>query len=168
MLALDPENDKAIRDKELRNRALSVRRKYKASGLYLKNDATRPLWTIDWYSSAIRLSFTGEYLIADSRFLGFDESGEVDPQAEVLKFFRNGSLLSSFTARELVRDFEALPNSMSMKMWACRASFDLARNQYSVHTFEKQKLVFDATNGKLISSQKLKSIACNPLLGPIN
>ena len=36
---------------------------YKQSGLYNADDATTPLWTIDWYSFSVYLSDDGRYLV---------------------------------------------------------------------------------------------------------
>ncbi len=86
--------------------------KYPQSGLYLNDDSSNPLWTIDWLGSVI-LPADGIHLVRRGPWPRLEEGYNV----EALSFFANGKLLKSYVVRDLVDFPWLLPDSVSHYRW---------------------------------------------------
>lgn len=153
MLAPKEEFDLITKDKELRETALSIRKKYKRSGLYLNDSSTSPIWTVDWYSYSAILSSDGNYVV---RF----ESWATNLQEEAFGIYHTGELVKSYKVKGLVKNNKLLKYSVSHFKWKCNLYLDEAKNQLQITTLDKNKYVFSLKNGRQMSYQKLKMLSC--------
>ena len=57
-----------------------IRRLYTRSGLYRADNATEPLWTVDWYAYEVEAASDGVYLIRHGPWANFSRDGSARVQ----------------------------------------------------------------------------------------
>jgi len=117
---------------------------YPESGLYPGDGSVVPIWTVSWYADNVRLSKDGRYLI---RFGPWASS--YDDLA--VAFYDNGVLLHAYAIKDLVREPEKLPSSVSHFQWAYEMQFDKDKNILHLSTFGNEIYELDVTTGLLMN-----------------
>ena len=106
MLAPTLDNDKSFRPQEKSTEALKIRKRYAKSGLYLNDGSTVPLWTVDWYATAVVLPSDGVHLIRKGPWASTSSD-------EALTFFASGKELKAYKVKDLISLTSLLPHSVS-------------------------------------------------------
>jgi hypothetical protein len=130
---------------EARQESQRIRTTYPASGLYLNDGSTTPLWKVDWYSDGVLVVSDGIHLVR----LGPWARSLHD---EAFTFFANGIELRSYKVGDLVETETLLPDSVSHLTWQKNMRLDEQTRTLSVTTLSKEKYVFDYTTGETISA----------------
>lgn len=118
---------------------------YPESGLYPGNGSIVPIWSVNWYADSVRLSKDGRYLIRFGPWA-------MDYDNLAVAFYDKGALLHAYAIKDLVREPEKLPHSLSHLVWAHEIQFDKDENILHVATFGNEIYEFDATTGLLEKS----------------
>ncbi|HEV2800510.1 MAG TPA: hypothetical protein VGW12_08440 [Pyrinomonadaceae bacterium] len=135
-----------LRDEDKRE-TQKVRAKYPASGMYLNDDSTTPLWTVDWYSYSVLVVSDGIHLVRRGPWAS-------NLSDEALTFFANGKELRSHKVGDLVDTKMFLFQTVSHYMWEDSMNLDENRRTLSVATLSKERYVFDYTTGEIISASR--------------
>lgn len=113
------------------------------------------------WNDASYLSDDGDYLVVGyyQSLLALEDNR---PEVPMLKFYRRGALLRSVSLGEIIRDLKSLRRTRSHYEWGFDVGYvDLHR--FAVDTIERRRLVFDVTNGQLVSNTEHQ----NPMLEPL-
>lgn len=131
-----------------------LRRKYPASGMYLNDGSTNPLWTVDWYSFGVDVSMDGDHIVRHGPWPGRGEY-----EAEAVSFFRRDKLLRTYKISELVSFPALLPHSVSHFTWQKDAYFDRANpGAYVLTTLHGETYWIDLSTGEIFDSLRLPRI----------
>ncbi|MBA3255993.1 MAG: hypothetical protein H0T64_05010 [Pyrinomonadaceae bacterium] len=130
-----------------RRESQKTRTMYPASGMYLNDGSTTPLWKIDWYSDGVLVASDGIHLVR----LGPWARSLSD---EAFTFFANGKELRSYKVGDLVESEILLPHSVSHFTWQENMGLDEQRRILSVATLSRERYVFDYTTGEIISASR--------------
>jgi hypothetical protein len=122
----------------------NLRQTYAQSGLYRNDGSNTPLWTVDWNANEVVVASDGRHLV---RWGPFPASGQFDEIA--LEFYRDGQLLKSYQVKDLVKDPNKLPQTVSHYLWLKTSSYDDATGQLSLETEMGEQYSFDITNGAI-------------------
>lgn len=132
---------------EERAEARRVRAKYPASGMYLNDGATTPLWTVDWYHHSVLVASDGVHLVRFDPWVS-------DRSDEAFTFFAGGEAIRTYKVSDLV-DIEAvLPQTVSHFEWEGDIHLDDEKRVLAVTTLSKEKYVFDYATGELVSARR--------------
>jgi hypothetical protein len=126
----------------------AIRQVYSKSGLYRNDGSANPLWTVDWYAFAVKLSSDGVHLVRHGPW-----ASSLDQEA--ISFFANGNLLREYQISELVSAKRLLPHTASHFSWCKESAFDDARTEYTVSTYDGNRFIFDVRTGEISSSSSL-------------
>jgi hypothetical protein len=118
---------------------------YPESGLYPSQGSVVPIWTLNWYADNVRLSKDGRYLIRIGPW-----PSTYDDLA--VAFYDEGVLLHAYAIKDLIREPEKLPSSVSHFQWAYEMQFDEDKNIMHLSTFGNEIYEFDVTTGMLAKS----------------
>lgn len=123
-------------------------RRYPAAGLYRIDGPPEPLWTVDFYAheGEVFLSPDGAHLV---RMGPWPSGGNFDELA--VGFYRNGTGTKSYRVRDLVKNPENLPQSVSHYQWHGEVTYDPGQQRLTVATIPGITYVFDATTGEVLS-----------------
>jgi hypothetical protein len=116
--------------------------KYPASGLY-RAGSTKPLWTVDWYSLDVRACSDGVHLVRFGPSALITEDGKTLTVA----FYRSGKKIRSYAVRDLIRNYKALPRTMSSYQWMKSNGFDDAGKRLRIELLKGNSLFFDIKTG---------------------
>lgn len=144
MLATKTDNECLSQGEARRSEVVLLREKYDRSGLYRINDPKNPLWTVEWYSFKVFLSPDGKYLVRQGPWASTENN-------EAASFFADGVLLKSYQVKDIVNSVKDLPHSVSHFHWARDWKMNSANNTFEIETLENQRIVFDLTNGQILS-----------------
>jgi len=147
MLAPEAERECLSQGEPRKSEAVLLRKKYGRSGLYRIDDPRNPLWTVEWYAYGVFLSQDGKYLVRQGPWA----SNEND---EAVSFFSDGVLLRSYKVKEIVRSVPDLPHSVSHFQWVKNWKLNAANNTLEIETMENQQILFDITNGGILSDRQ--------------
>ena len=151
MMAPRSENDENFRPQEKSTEALKIRKKYPASGLYLNDGSTVPLWTVDWYATAVLLPSDGVHLIRKGPWVSTSSD-------EALTFFASGKELKAYKVKDLVSFTSLLPHSVSHFEWEKSIELDNERLILTVTTLHYDKFEFDVTTGEIRSAHRVSGL----------
>lgn len=141
---IEKERDGMSQSEADRKETQRVRNTYPSSGMYLNDDSTQPLWTVDWHSVQVFVSSDGEHVI---RMGGY----QTEFSGEALTFFKRNEILGSYKIGDLI-DFRPIPVTPGSIDWEESLSLDDANQTFSVFTPNKERYVFSFTNGEMLSS----------------
>jgi hypothetical protein len=130
---------------------------YEQSGLYRNDGSTEPLWTVDWYAFHTIVASDGVHLI---RYGNWTSSYD----KEAIAFFANGKLLRTYRINQLVDIPILLPHSVSHFDWLKSDAFDDASLEFSLTTYDGNRIVFDARTGEIISSIRPARLIGGPIV----
>ncbi len=142
----------------------ALRQKYAASGLYRADDATKPLWTADWYDYEAHTANDGVHLVRvhgendqwrhypNARKLP-DETIDEQLAAPAISFYANGQLLRTYSVRELVARPDDLPHTMRFILWNAGGVVSKDGTQFVLMTQDSRQLFFDLATGRLLDSR---------------
>lgn len=131
---------------EDREKALALRNQYPTSGLYLINDSSNPLWTVDWYSYEY-----GTFLSADGNYLirtGLETS---ESSNEAISFYETNKLIKTYKISDLLDVAPLLPNQFLFD-WESEKFLNAEKNTLTVKTLTYDTVVFDIKNGEEVKS----------------
>lgn len=138
----------------VKNITLKLKTPHSQSGLYAKDNARVPLWTVDWYSSKVYVSSNGKNVV---RMGPWPRSWEQKLSAEegalkqlAVAFYENGTLLKGYAIKDIIKNPDALPRTVSHFEWAKDVTFDDGKSELRIATHDGQELVFDITSGDRI------------------
>ena len=134
-----------MRDED-KKAAQRIRAKYQVSGLYLNDNSTTPLWTVDWYAYSALVASDGIHLVREGPWAQ-------NSSTEAFTFFANGKPVRSWKVGELV-DTAMLPHSVSHFMWEESMQLDDRNQTLTVVTMSKDRYLFDFTTGERLSSRR--------------
>ena len=117
---------------------------YPESGLYPVDGSVVPIWTVNWHARNVLLSKDGRYLIR----LGPWASNYDDL---AVAFYDNGVLIRAYAIKDLVRDPEKLPRSVSHFQWDYEMQFDEDKNILHLSTYGNEIYELDVTTGLLMN-----------------
>ena len=115
---------------------------HQRSGLYLKSDASKTLWTVDWYAFEVKLSADGEYLVREGEWAG-------GIYAMAVSFYKKGNLIAEYIVDDLIDDDDSISHSVSHISWRRFTEFDKDEDQYVIRTVEDKQFTFDVKTGKM-------------------
>lgn len=123
-----------------------LREKWAQSGLYLLNDSSEPLWTVDWYARSVIPIADGVRLI---RWGPWAET--IDDIA--VAFYSRGEELNHYHIRELIDDESMLERSVSHFTW--NTGWKLAKDSgvLTIKMTDGQEHKFDTAKGVLIDKE---------------
>lgn len=124
---------------------LKIRQQYSQSGLYTVDNATVPLWTVDWYAHSVRLFSDGVHLVREGPWAS-------SAGAEGVSFFANGKLVKTYSVSDLVFAPWAMPHTTSHFIWRKDTSIDNEGLSYHVLTIHHERIQFDARTGRIVRS----------------
>jgi hypothetical protein len=122
--------------------AKRIRKRYPCSGMYRKEDPRIPLWTVDWYSFTVYPSTDGIHL---AQLRTWPDKDEYDIAGVI--FYRNGQKLEEFTVRQLIKDLDILPLTVSHYHWLKQAQWE-DFGLFAVETLTGEKRVFNPSRMK--------------------
>ncbi len=160
MLAPTLESDQSFRPQEKGAEALKIRKRYATSGLYLNDGSTVPLWTVDWYATAVVLPSDGVHLIRKGPWASTSSD-------EALTFFASGKELKAYKVKDLVSLTSLLPHSVSHFEWEKSIELDNERLILTVTTLHYDKFEFDITTGEIRSEHRVSgaiAVVVTPLV----
>ena len=150
-----PEEDARPFNEETAAGIREIRRLYTRSGLYRADDATEPLWTVDWYADEVEAASDAVHLVRHGPWPMFTRDGSArsgpDGDQEALSFFASGRLLRTYQIRELVDAPGRLPRSVSHFTWREDGRLDDSRSEYTLTTLDGNQFVFDIRTGEIVS-----------------
>lgn len=73
---------------------------------------------------------------------------------EGISFFANGSLLRTYTIRELVGNRSALPETVSHFFWQMTGKLDGTKLEYTLGALDGNQFVFDIRNGAILQQHR--------------
>ena len=163
---IPPKSDDPNR-KEFSHHA-KLRQKYAASGLYGKDAAAKPLWTVDWFDYEAMPSDDGVHLVrihgendqwrhykTDKRLS--DETVSEQLAAPAVSFYVNGQLLRAYSVREIVGRPEALPHTMRYILWNAGGVMTRDGNQFVLMTQDERQVIFDLDSGRIAVNREAGS-----------
>jgi hypothetical protein len=128
-------------------RVRTIRERYSASGLYLNDGSTRPLWTVGWYAHQVTPYSDGVHAIRHGPW-----ADSVD--AEAVTFLANGKILATYTVRDLVIYPSWLPHASQGVRWRGESTIDDDGRVLVLETSQYDHYVFDATSGLVVRSRR--------------
>jgi hypothetical protein len=132
-------------NEDLGDEISGIRRLYSQSGLYLADDPSAPLWTVDWYAHSVMPFSDGIHLVREGPWA---TSG----RSEGVSFFASGELLKSYTVSELVFASWAMPRTVSHFFWRKQTHIDDESLSYHILTSHRERIHFDVRNGHIVQS----------------
>ena len=121
--------------------------RFPASGLYLNDGSTAPLWTVDWYAPSVTVLSDGIHLIRRGPW-----AKRISEEA--LTLFANGKLLRSYNINDLVDTSIILPHTVSHFAWEDDRVLDESNHSLVLTTLSKETYKFDYTTGKLVTARR--------------
>lgn len=151
MLGLKAPDEEGARisDKALKETRL-LQAKYPASGLYLNDGSTSPLWLLE--SASVRSYGYRVFVSSDGHHLaktGWWTNATTD---EAVTFYKDGKILASYSVRDVATASWFLPGGHGHYDWDREITFDDDRKTLTVVTNHYDKLVIDMTTGKITSA----------------
>ncbi|MDB5296797.1 MAG: hypothetical protein JWO31_2780 [Phycisphaerales bacterium] len=129
----------------------AIRAKYPRSGLYPNDGTAEPLWTVNWYAYDVEVASDGVHLVRRG-------PGAETAEDEAFSFFADGKLCRTYKVSDLI-DFKLLlPRSESRLNWSADEYFDDARLTYTVSTTDGNSFVFNALDGRILSSSRVARV----------
>lgn len=122
-----------------------IRRKYPHSGLYSIDNSRKALWTVDWYSHSVHLSYDGRHLIQWGPWAYMPDYSDL-----ALAFYEDGEPLRAYRVNQLVAVLETLPRTSSHYGWLAEEHFAPFTKQLFLRTYNGEELLFDAATGSVI------------------
>jgi hypothetical protein len=123
----------------------NIRNKYSQSGLYSKDDALTPIWTVDWYSYdfLIDISFDGKYLI-EWAYLSYYYS-KYDSIAFTL--FEDGQEIRKYT----INEFVSFPFLLSSPYeWKENSFIQNEKASLWIRTSNGEEYTIDLASGEIV------------------
>ena len=142
---LDEEAELQIWNEEIGAEISGIRQLYSKSGLYLSDESSAPLWTVDWYADSVVPFSDGVHLVREGPWA---TSG----RSEGVSFFASGELLKSYSVSDLVFASWAMPHSVSHFFWRKETTIDDEGLSYHVLTLHGERIHFDARTGDIVRS----------------
>ena len=153
-----------------------VDRPYPASGMYLNDGLTVPLWTVDWNEFAFVPS-GGEHVVREGRWAQW--SGSYSEEA--LTFFSNGQPLKTYTTGDLIDFPWLLPHTVAHYRWLpawgpaashehaalsvggekysnASVTFDDEHQLVHVLTLLGDQVTFDLRTGEIVSATRTRAV----------
>jgi hypothetical protein len=109
------------------------------------------LWSMAGWERSFAVSDDGEYLVACFSGLNLLPL-DFRQNWKLLKFYRRGVTLRSWTVAELVRDQTKLLRTASHYEWGHCAGFE-STGAFAVVTVDRGTIVFDVSTGQLVSER---------------
>ena len=128
------------RDEDLRGR-------YVASGLYRTEGPPDPMWTVDWYASAITVSGNGRHLVRWGPL-----APEGDYSALALAFYDSGREIASYFVDRLVSFPFMLPVIAGHYTWVHDFNLDDEAGRLTLATELGEHYVFDMATGQAVTN----------------
>ena len=158
MLAPEAKYDDNVQPESDRVEAVRVRSKYPKSGLYLDDNATTPLWTVDWYAHQVFLPSDGIHLVRSGPWAS-------DSSNEALTFYESGRETRSYKVGDLVDCTWFLPHTTSHFSWVKTIALHDAERTLELTTEYNDRYKFDFVTGKVVySCRKSRVVAVGALL----
>ena len=120
----------------------SIRSIYSKSGLYVKGESPKLLWTVDWYGYQVEISADGRYLIRWEFILSYAE-----PDIIAFSLFENGQKLKEYAINDLVTFPSLLP---ALFMWKENSSLDNEQNLLWIRTSNGEEYTVDLATGAIV------------------
>ena len=120
---------------------------YQASGMYLNDGSTTPLWAVDWYAFSVIVPSDGVHLIRRGPWAK-------SLSDEALTFLANGKVLHSYKISDFVDTAAVVPHSVSHFEWEESAKLNNEKHILELATFSKERYSIDYTTGEVITSRR--------------
>ena len=120
----------------------SIRSIYSKSGLYVKSESPRLLWTVDWYAFQVEISSDGKHLIRWEFVLSYAE-----PDIIAFTLFENGREIREYAINDLVTFPSLLP---ALFMWKENSSIDNEQNLLWIRTSNGEEYTIDLATGEIV------------------
>ena len=112
------------------------------SGLYYNKTPLVNIYYVDeYFHSGLYFSDDGVYF-AEINWFGY---------ADAVRFFKNGSLIKSYPANDLLKDRSKGWSTTAGFLWIEEREFDQQKNALTVVTKDERTYVFDITTGAITS-----------------
>lgn len=139
--------------------AVTLRAKYKLSGVYENGDPATPVWTFDedWGIDSVLVANDGSHIFRNVVF-GRGTS------APAFTIYKNGKILRTFTIGELVKDESALAYTTSRVHWSENLSLDNHNSRFNVKTVDGISYSIDLDSGDIVREEQVGAVS-NPEMG---
>ena len=127
----------------------SIRSIYSKSGLYVKSESPRLLWTVDWYAFQVEISSDGKHLIRWEFVLSYAE-----PDIIAFTLFENGREIREYAINDLVTFPSLLP---ALFMWKENSSIDNEQNLLWIRTSNGEEYTIDLATGEIVKGTTPKT-----------
>ena len=148
MLGTEPHepSDSQWRDERM-EKSHRLHAKFPASGLYLNDGSTTPLWVVDGYAREAFVASDGAHLVMPAPW-------PHTPSDEALTFYENGKVIRRYGVNDLVDFTWFLPGGHQHFDWDKSISLDDQKRILLVTTQHYDRYVFDVAAGEIISSRR--------------
>jgi len=143
-----------VKEEEIRSlndewgeKALKIRNKYPKSGMYLKSELSKPIWTVDWYAFSVKIGNNGEYIVRDGPWASTFED-------EAVTFFKNGVEIKTYKIKGLVKKKRKVERTVSHFFWRNETLFDRKQLKYYISTLDSKHYVFNVESGEIITGRR--------------
>ena len=158
------EKEEIVPDEKMKETRL-LQSKYSASGLYLNNGSTSPLWVLEAapdkrYAYKVFVSSDGHHLAKT----GWWTNTAAD---EALTFYKDGRVIRSYSVKDVATASWFLPGGYQHYDWDKNITFNDEKKTLTVTTEHYDRLVVDAATGKIISAFRPVQLIWFTILGAI-
>ena len=137
-------------------KSLEIESRYFSSGLYLINDSSKPLWTVDWYSYKTFISSDGNYSVKKGQNYLYSTD-------EAISFYGTNNLIKTYKISDILDVAPILPAPFLLD-WDDEIFVNEQENTLTVKTLTFDTIVFDMKTGEEISSiRPIRFIICGVL-----
>jgi hypothetical protein len=130
-----------------------LRSLYPVNGLYLNDGSSKLVWQFPpWTYGPPYLPVDGRFAVFSGRWSGdYENLSNPGWRADVADFVVDGTIVASYNIRDLLQ-FPRLKYYVTQQYLTCeREDFDPNALTYTVATHFGEEIVFDVTNGRIIS-----------------
>jgi len=131
---------------------IKVARRYLHSGMYKKNEPSKPLWTLNWYwysRSKIYPSPDGEHLA----FIGGMPGGSNTLEVIAVAFSEKGKFLKEYLLTDLVKDKSTYKGIFRLSRFKWWEKIQIIDSTLFVRTVDFNEYIFDMHTGNIISQE---------------
>lgn len=123
-----------------------IRKVYRYSGLYNKNDSYEPLWKVYWYSFSVYPSSDGKHIV------------RIGPWAQstsdlAIAFYEDGKQLKQYAISELVKDTSQLRHTVSHFFWQSALEYNDEEGTVFLKTIDGHSYTFSVKTGEIVEKK---------------
>ena len=123
---------------------IDIARRYPQSGMYHKDDPSKPLWTDS-------KCYQGSYMLPDGEHQVLIGPWASSVEQLAVQFCRHGEIIADYPIKDLVDDQSKLIRSVSHVFWRSKTIFDDKASTLFIKTVDDNEFTFDIRSGRIIN-----------------